>query len=163
MLDILLQVDSIETKHSEKLACDYKVIKFVEVKFRGNREVLSNVEATRTLWPTHEVTLKDGSKTTIKGDSMYHRINQGDLVDGSVARFDTTPYQIAGSNRKAESWSGVIFSGENPLSVCARNLRQYNASPIDKETGEIFKVQSAGTTAANPKVVAPEVAAVTEP
>lgn len=138
MRENLLEVSSIDTRHSDKANCDYKVVTFKGVSMIGNRTIKSNVAATRNLWPTHDVTLADGKVTSIKGDVEFDTILIGDAFGGKVFRTATTPYTLEG--RQITQWTGVIFEHENPLVVAARNLQQNNAAPIDESTGQPFQL-----------------------
>jgi len=139
-MEKLLQVTRVETLHSDKANCDFKKITFSAIKLMGNREVKIFGGGVRNLWPEHEVTLSTGEKTIIKADKYYDGIFVGDLFEGEVKRFDTTPYSLDKSGRMINQWTGVVFSTENPLVVAAKNLRQNNAVPIDPETGEKFQL-----------------------
>jgi hypothetical protein len=135
----LLQVQKIETLHSDKANCDFKKVTFKGIQLIGNKEVKTNVQGTRNLWPTHTVKLADGSTTEIRGDVDYDNIMLGDLFAGNVHAFQTTPYQLEG--RTINQYKCVVFESENPLAVAARNLRQNNAAPLDEE-GRAYTVIS---------------------
>lgn len=127
-MESLLKSIKIETLHSDKANCDFKKVTFGSIKLLGTREVKTNAAGTRNLWPDHEVTLADGSKTLIKGDIDYATIMIGDLFDGTVHAFETVPYQIDG--RLVNQYKCVVFATENPLVVAARNLRVNNSAPL---------------------------------
>lgn len=134
-MESLLKVESIETIHSDKTGVNFKKVTFKGVKILGNREIKTNVAGTRNLWPTHDVTLADGSKTTIKGDVDFNGIMVGDFFDGAVHNFTTMPYQVDG--RTINQYRCVVFSHENPLVVAAKNLRVNDSAPLD-EDGKVF-------------------------
>jgi len=165
-MEQLLEVQKIETLKSDKVGVEFKKVTFKGVKYLGDRKVKTNVEGTRNLWPTHDVTLADGSKTTIKGDVEFDGILVGDLFDGSVASFTTTPYQVDG--RTLNQYKCVVFKHENPLVVAAKNLKQNNAAPIDPVSGEAFQLIGQPAIANNngngqPKAVANGAEAIVEP
>src|SRR5688572_13924498 len=158
-MESLLQVVSVETLHSDKSNCDFKKVTFKGVKFIGNREVKTNVAGTRNLWPDHEVTLQDGTKSMIKGDVDYATIMQGDLFDGQVHNFTTTPYVLEG--RQINQYKCVVFASENPMVVAARNLRQNSAAPLD-ENGVAFQLMSSPIVRQTPQGVVPNASEVIE-
>jgi hypothetical protein len=147
-MDSLLKVVSIDTIYSERSGANFKKVTFKGVKMLGNREVKTNISGTRNLWPTHEVEMPDGTKTTIKGDVDYDNINVDDYFDGSVKTFATTPYQVDG--RTINQYRCVVFSHENPLVVAAKNLRQNNAAPLDDD-GNAFQLASSTQRVENKK------------
>lgn len=140
-----LKVVSIDVRHSDKAGCDYKV-----VTFRALEDGAIVGTGVRNFWPKHEVTLADGSKSTINGDADYPLIQQGDVYAGEIMKFDTTPYVLNGYT--INTWKGVVFKLENGLAVAARALRQNNnAAPVDPETGEVFTIQTAQKAQVNKK------------
>lgn len=138
MKQSLLKVAKVELLPSKIEGVKFKKITFVGISIINNREAQTNVQGTRNLWPDHEVLLSDGTKTTIKGDPTFDIVEPGMLFEGSIHRFDTTPYEIDG--RMVYTWKGVIFDSENALVVAARNLRQNSAAPKDPESGEPFQL-----------------------
>lgn len=137
-MESILQVVKIEVLPSEKANCNFKKVTFKGVKFLPNgAQVKTNVEGTRNLWPTHEVTLQDGTTTTIKGDVEFDNIMVGDFFDGSVQSFQTVPYELDG--KQINTYKCVVFAHEQPLIVAAKNLRQNNSAPLDAD-GNPFTV-----------------------
>lgn len=152
-MEKLLEVQSIETRKSDKTGVEFKVVTFKGVKFLGDRKVKTNVTGTRNFWPDHEVTLADGTKQMIKGDIEFATVMTGDFFDGSVQSFTTMPYQVEG--RTLNQYKCVVFSHENGLAVAARNLRQSNSAPLDDD-GNAYQLsgQSAGQGQQRPAAVA---------
>lgn len=144
-MEKLLKVESIDTIHSDKTGVDFKKVTFKGVNILGNREIKTNVAGTRNLWPTHDVTLADGTKTTIKGDVEFGSILVGDYFSGAVHNFTTTPYTVDG--RTINQYKCVVFDHENPMIVAAKNLRVNDAAPLDDE-GRAYQLVSSQPIAA---------------
>jgi hypothetical protein len=139
-----LKVSSVETKASEKTGGNYKIVRFLATEFlpNGKESVVGNVEASRTLWPARELEI-NGVMTRVKADAIYDLVMKGEYFKGTVKSYDTVPYDLNG--RTVSRFTTVVFDNENGLLVAARALRQHNSAPIDPETGDIVRIDSAST------------------
>ncbi len=119
-----LVVDAIENLLADN-GRKFQKITFSEQKMLpGNRIMKTRNTRTRNVWDVST----DGK---VKADSYYNALRVGDIVEGSVVRFDTTPYTVG--ERTVETWSGVIFSDENPVTYANSQLKTNNASVIDAD------------------------------
>lgn len=94
-------------------------------------------EKARTLFAAHD---------SFKADPLYDDIKNGNiktgsLVEGSIQRFETTPYQPDGYTKPVTSATYVIFSNENGVSYANRQLRDNYSCVVDTSTGGLTNPQ----------------------
>ena len=104
----------------------FQKVTFQLLKFRGDKQIKTTQVRSRNLWDTTE--LADGR--VIKADPLFSQLFVGDEVDGTIEIFNTTPYKIDG--RQVNQWSGVVFAGENPVTVANSQLRNNQAVVVDE-------------------------------
>lgn len=112
-------------------AVAYKSVGFLPILKDENGVALAcNMQPrVRNLWA--ERPLADGS--VIKEDPLFSQVKAGTLVAGEIITLPTTPYML-GEGAKAKTvhqWTGVIFTGENAVTIANRSLRANNATVIE--------------------------------
>jgi hypothetical protein len=95
-------------------------------------QLFSNQKAkSRTLFEAHDQFEADPLYSDIKASN----IRVGSLVEGTIQRFETTPYQPEGYDAPVTSATYVIFSNENATNYANRQLRDNYACVVDPLTG----------------------------
>ncbi len=84
----------------------------------------------------------------IKEDGLFGNLNVGDIVDGHIQTFNTTPYTV-GERSNLTTYTCVVFEGENGVSVANRNLRSNNAAVVDEHGQITSKVNTPKPVPAN--------------
>lgn len=115
-------IENLEASNGRK----FQKVTFQLLKFRGDKQIKTTQVRSRNLWDTTE--LEDGR--VIKADALFNQLFIGDEVDGTIETFNTTPYKIG--NNQVNQWSGVVFEGENPITVANAQLRNNNAVVVDE-------------------------------
>jgi len=130
-----LKVVSISDLKQNAKGLKYFVIGFRPLTMLPNGlEVFSNQkEKTRTLF---------AANGEIKADPLYDdivagKVKIGALVEGSIYTFSTTQYQPEGFTNPVNSYSCVIFKGEDAVKYANRQLKQNYASVMDPSTGDV--------------------------
>ena len=139
-----LQVAKIENKTTDT-GRKFQTVTFRPVKFFGNMQVASQEVRTRNIWG--ETKLENGD--VIKADGFYNNLTVGQLVEGTIETFNTTPYNIG--DNEVNTWTGVIFSNEKGINVANKQLKNKNAKVITTE----FSVAAAPQVQQAPAVAAP--------
>ena len=129
----------------------FQKVTFELVKFFNGIQIKTQQVRTRNLWSTGHTT----SGEEVKADAHYNNLYLNDMVDGDIVTLNTTPYKIG--DRVVNQWSGVVFTGENPITIANNQLKNNNAVVVD-EHGQPTK--SVAVTPA-PKEVEPEPVQVT--
>lgn len=124
-ITVSLSVTAIENLQASN-GRKFQKVTFQLLKFRGDKQVKTTQVRSRNLWDTTE--LEDGR--VIKADPLFNQLFVGDEVDGTIETFNTTPYKIDG--RQVNQWSGVVFQGENPITVANAQLKNNNAVVVDE-------------------------------
>ncbi len=130
----MLKVINIQRKVN-KNGVEYAVVRFNQITQFGDKTVLSNRSTTRNL--QDESILPDGS--IIKADPLFTAIKTGEqvvgtFVDGEIKTVNTTEYIL--NDRSIKSYTGVVFGGENYLTLFNRHLRKMGAIVVN-EHGEL--------------------------
>lgn len=135
-----LEVQNVETD-TAKDGRQFQKVTFRLIKFLGDRQVKTTQTRSRNLWEANE--LPDGR--VIKADALFGECTTGMLVDGTIMTYNTTPYKI-GENT-VNTWTGVVFNGENGITVANNQLKNQGACVVDEH----------GQPTANVKVSTPKI------
>ena len=130
----ILEVASINEGTSQTHGFKFKTVTFTETKVLGNKQIKTNKSAVRNLFPEREIEV-NGVLTKFKADVLYNDIKKGDLVSGSIHRFNTTSYDIG--TRTVNSWTGIVFEGEDAVKIANQNLKSNNAVVITSDGTEV--------------------------
>jgi hypothetical protein len=141
---IVNAIENCEASNGRK----FQKVTFQLLKFRGDKQIKTTQIRSRNLWDTVE--LEDGR--VIKADAHFNNLFVGDEVDGTIETFNTTPYKIDG--RQVNQWSGVIFEGENPITVANTQLRNNNAVVVDEHGQPTAQIKQSVATASKVPVSA---------
>lgn len=130
----MLKVTNIQRK-SDKNGVDYAVVTFNQVKEFAGKAVLSNKSTSRNV--RDQSSLPSGA--VVKADPLFTAIKAGELtigsyVDGEIKTVPTTEYKLDG--RSITTYSGVVFEGENYLTLFNKNLER-NGAVVVGEDGEL--------------------------
>ena len=109
--------------------------KFQKVTFAENK-FLPNGTAVKTRNVRMRNVWAESVDGQVKADSYYNNLRIGDIVEGTVVRFNTTPYTVG--ERTVTEWTGVVFSDENPTRYANSQLKANNACVVD-EHGHLQK------------------------
>ena len=115
-------IENLEASNGRK----FQKVTFQLLKFRGDKQIKTTQVRSRNLWDTVEI--QDGR--VIKADPLFNQLFVGDEVDGTISTFNTTSYKIDG--RQVNQWSGVVFEGENPVTIANSQLKNNNAVVVDE-------------------------------
>lgn len=130
----ILEVASITEGQSTNHGFKFKTVTFTETKVFGNKQIKTNKSAVRNLFPEREIEV-NGVLTKFKADVLYNDIKKGDLVSGAIHRFNTSSYDIAG--RTVNSWTGIVFEGEDAVKFANSQLKSNNACVITADGTEV--------------------------
>lgn len=130
----MLKVTNIQRKQ-DKNGVDYAVVTFNQVKEFAGKAVLSNKSTSRNV--RDQSSLPSGA--VVKADPLFTAIKAGELtigsyVDGEIKTVPTTEYKLDG--RSITTYSGVVFEGENYLTLFNKNLER-NGAVVVGEDGEL--------------------------
>lgn len=106
----------------------FQTVSFSPVKYFGTQQIISQEVRTRNIWD--KVTLENGD--VIKADGFFGQLSVGQLIEGEIMSFNTTPYTIG--DNEVNTWTGVIFKGENGLKVANQQLKSKNAHVVENNT-----------------------------
>jgi len=137
-VESFLEVTAVETDKA-KDGRQFQKITFRLIKFLGDRPVKTTQTRSRNLWEANR--LPDGR--VIKADALFGECTPGVLVDGSIETYNTTQYKI-GENT-VNTWTGVVFRGENGITVANNQLKNQGACVVDEHgqpTANIVKVST---------------------
>lgn len=114
---------------------EYRQVWFRPVaQLASGEEVYSNQqEKSRTIFEAHD----DFKADPIYSDIKAGNIKVGSLVEGTIMRFETTPYQPEGFDKVISSYTCVVFSNENGLAYANRQLKANEACVVDANTGAL--------------------------
>lgn len=114
---------------------EYRQVGFRPVTQLPTGETVYNnqQEKSRTLFEAHDNFKADPLYADIKAGN----IKVGSLVEGTVVRFETTPYQPDGFDKVITSYTCVVFSNENGLAYANRQLKANEACVVDGMTGAL--------------------------
>lgn len=130
-------IENLETDKGRK----FQKVTFQLLKFRDNKQIKTTQLRSRNLWEATE--LEDGR--IIKADPLFNQLFVGDEVDGTISTFNTTPYKIG--NNQVNQWSGVVFEGENPITLANAQLRNNNAVVVDEHGQPTAQIKQSVATA----------------
>jgi hypothetical protein len=129
-----LRVTAIGDVKRNEAGLEYRQVWFRPIlQLESGVEVFSNQQdKSRTLFDAHD---------TFKADPLYAEMKAGNikvgtLIEGSIQRFDTTPYQPAGYQKPVTSYTCVVFASENGLTHANRQLKANEACVVDS-TGNL--------------------------
>jgi len=126
----LLKIVSISETKTDTRGRKYVVASFKGETYLGNMRITNNSKPlTRLLWDAF--TDENGNKFSV--DPLYTEITNGstkvgDFVEGRTETFQCTQYLIDG--KPVTTYSTVVFSNENGITVANRNLKQNKSSVI---------------------------------
>lgn len=126
----LLKIVSISETKTDTRGRKYVVASFKGESFLGNMRITNNSKPlTRLLWDSF--TDEQGNKFSV--DPLYTEVTSGatkvgDFVEGKNETFHCTQYMIDG--KPVSTYSTVVFSNENGVTVANRNLKQNKSSVI---------------------------------
>lgn len=114
---------------------EYRQVSFRPIALLPTGEsVYSNqLDKSRTLFEAHDNFKADPLYADIKAGN----IKVGSLVEGTITRFETTPYQPEGYDKVISSYTCVVFSNENGLAYANRQLKANEACVVDPNTGAL--------------------------
>lgn len=87
----------------------------------------------RTLFEAHG----DFKADPVYSDIKNGNIKLGSLVEGTIQRFETSPYQPEGYEKPITSYTCVVFSNENGIHYANRQLKENYACVVDGLTGAL--------------------------
>lgn len=122
-----LRVSHISETQKASNGRKYKVVTFIALATLNGRTILTNQKATRVMWEDFE----DENKNVFKGDALYSTLQVGDEVLGDIKRVNTTEYDLGG--RVCNSFTGIVFEGEDFYSVFNKQLKQNRAVCINED------------------------------
>ena len=97
----------------------------------GDQVYSNQQEKSRTLFEAHGEFKADPLYTDIKNGN----IKVGTLIEGTIARYETTQYQPEGYDKPISSYTCVVFANENGISYANRQLKDNYACVVDPFTG----------------------------
>lgn len=125
-----LKIITVSELKKDKNGREYAVITVKPCPIVNGKEVISSAkQRKRFLWAASS--LEDGK--IIQASSLWTEFKQGllkpgEVITGSIYRFDTTKYLIDG--KEVESFTTVVFEDENPTTVANNQLKKYKACVI---------------------------------
>lgn len=134
-IQVLLTVQSIENNEASN-GRKFQTVVFSENKFLGTMQIKTRNIRTRNLWDVST----DGK---VRADGYYNNLRIGDIVEGQVIRFNTTPYKVG--ERMVTEWTGIVFSDENPVKYANSQLKNNEACVLDEHgspTADVFVVKT---------------------
>ncbi|RYE43991.1 MAG: hypothetical protein EOP48_22700 [Sphingobacteriales bacterium] len=151
MPEKVLKIINLEVKTTRR-GYEYKLVVFEEtIANETGRDIGLGKTSERTFWPERAgITVLDRETKEIKienwkGDIEYNNLKIGDLFDGKIIDFQTTPYRKGGQIQT--SFSSAIFLGDrDQLKTTAQQLKYlgYKASLLD-QSGKPFTYVAAKT------------------
>ena len=135
-----------ETRNAiDKAGVPYQVVKFESFKvvdiMGTSRTIATGKSGTRILRPERTIT----TGQVIKADTFYG-CQVGDLMEGTIERFNTTPYEV--NERTVFHYSCVVFANENGVTYANNQLKVNNACVVDEHGQPTVKLNSYKVAAA---------------
>lgn len=122
-----------EVKHNEKGLQYVQIWVSPSIMLANGAEVLSNQRPkSRVLFGSSE----NGPGDPLFEKALTKKLTTNQLIEGSIETFTTTSYQPEGYDNPVNTYSCVVFKGENALKIANRALAKSFASVVD-ENGTI--------------------------
>ena len=125
----LLQITSVSELKDAENGRNYRVITLnglPKTHKVGNKEfTIRNTNPARTRCVFDSFVDADG--TTFRADELFTDTAVGDILEGSLVTFQTTPYEIDGALRT--QWSGAVFGHEIAENYVLRQLNTDRDNP----------------------------------
>lgn len=121
------EIRMLEATKSERFISETTNNPFIKTTFRAVTKVLDN---GRSLY---------GSASGVRVFNEGKEPQAGDLFEGKIQQFETTPYEIE-AGKPVTKISVVAFADENPLELANKQLEKYRASVIlDGKPTKVFE------------------------
>jgi len=125
----MLRVSDIGDMQQDKRGRNYRVVRFTTNNLLDDgTPIFSNQSTgTRTIWDEFEGFKADGLWSLIKDGQVI----KGSLVEGSIVRFQTTPYTIGDNpTKELTSYTCTIFGHEDPIEYANKQLAPNRACVV---------------------------------
>jgi len=101
-------------------------------------------DRSQIMWPAGEIVNADGTISPTKADANYEDIEAGDVFDGRIAKYATTPYPLNGVLQSEITL--VVFDTESGVKKANKNFKRQkmNAHVIGEVINgkvELFETQ----------------------
>lgn len=138
LYNVLRVIGQPEVKESSKLGCKYKVVRFCQFQYIGEKGRPTGMVKAVTVFPKRKVTLKDGSVVEMRADDFYDFMEDGFELMGTIQEFQTTDYVVG--TTILNKITVVVPEGKNGVEIAARQIANQGAKVwIDKNEGVFFE------------------------